>query len=331
MFYIFYLILLILLILLYFRIARRYGIVDEPIGRSSHVKPVIRGAGIIVPAGLLCWFIWSGFQYPWFIAGLLLVSAISFLDDISHIMRGVRIIVQLAAIILLLMQAGYPQVPLWVTGVTLFVTLGIINAFNFMDGINGMMGLFSLSALVTLWYINEFLVPFADNSLIYASGIALLVFGFFNFRRHATCFAGDVGPVAVSFILIFLLSRLIITTGNIFYLWLLAVFGIDSALTILHRIILKENIVLPHRRHLYQILANEKGIPHLRISGGYTLLQLIINAIMLWVISRYPWNMAALTGAAIILILCVVYIVLKWNILTNQPQTTQPKPLEPNQ
>ena len=105
---------------------------------------------------------------------------------------------------------------------------------------------------------------------------SVLVFCFFNFRKKAKCFAGDVGSVGIAFILLFLIGRLIIGTGDFSWIVLLSVYGVDSVLTIIHRLMLHENIGLPHRKHLYQIMANELKIPHVMVSSIYMVVQAII-------------------------------------------------------
>lgn len=105
---------------------------------------------------------------------------------------------------------------------------------------------------------------------------AVLVFSFFNFRKQARCFAGDVGSVSIAFVILFLIGSLIIKTENFSWLVLLAVYGVDSVLTIIHRLMLHENIGLPHRKHLYQIMANELRIPHVTVSLVYMIAQFVI-------------------------------------------------------
>lgn len=155
----------------------------------------------------------------------------------------------------------------------LIVGVGVMNAFNFMDGINGITGGYSMAVLVSLWYVNNYQIFFVDNDLIYIVFIALLVFNFFNFRIKAKCFSGDVGAVSIAFILIFILGMLIIKT-DLSYIAFLLVYGVDSVLTIVHRILLKENITEPHRMHLYQLLSNELKVPQLLVSTIYAVLQL---------------------------------------------------------
>jgi len=145
-----------------------------------------------------------------------------------------------------------------------------------MDGINGITGGYSLVLSVTLLYINQFQQRFVDSELIYTIILALVVFLFFNFRKKAKCFAGDVGSVSIAFILVFLLGLLIVRTNDFSYLVLLSVYGVDVVLTIIHRLILKENIALPHRKHAYQIMANELKISHVAVSMIYISLQALI-------------------------------------------------------
>ena len=132
--------------------------------------------------------------------------------------------------------------------------------------------------LAALAFINGVYVPFVEPALIYTMLCAVLVFNFFNFRKQAKCFAGDVGSVSIAFVILFLIGMLIIRTENFSWIVLLAVYGVDSVLTIIHRLMLHENIGLPHRKHLYQIMANELKIPHMVVSLVYMLVQAVVIA-----------------------------------------------------
>jgi len=316
MYYLIYFILLFALINLCFLIASRYNIVDHPVDRSSHNRPVLKGGGIIIPLGIVLWFIWSGFQDPWFFTGLMLVSFVSFLEDISHVKRGIRFLSQLAAILLLTMQFDLPPLLWWVWVLMFFTAIAIINAFNFMDGINGITAGYSLSALAGLWIVNNYQAPFISNDLLYASGLAVALFSFYNFRNHARCFAGDVGPVAISFILVFLLGKLILTSGNIAYLMFLIIYGVDTFLTIVKRMMRHENIIEPHRQHLYQLLANESGISHVKVSTAYTLAQLVINLLIIALAGQVALAYQMLVAIGITLVLATVYVIVKGNLRT---------------
>jgi UDP-GlcNAc:undecaprenyl-phosphate GlcNAc-1-phosphate transferase len=266
--------------LIYFKIADKYNIIDHPNHRSSHTRITIRGGGIIFSIALLIASFYWGFEYRYFLIGLLLISFISFIDDIKPTSRRIRIIFHLISVGLLFYQLGmYSFSFYWILAGFIFV-IGTINAINFMDGINGITGGFSLLTLVTLYYINKSIL-FIDEKQLIIGIIALLVFNFFNFRIKAKCFAGDVGSVSLAFIILFFLLQLMIKTQNLNYLLLLLVYGLDTATTILFRILRRENIFEAHRSHFYQFLVNEKKIPHLLVAGLYVLVQGIVNIILI--------------------------------------------------
>ena len=240
MYYLLIIILLFAAELLYFKIADKCNIIDKPNERSSHSTITLRGGGIIFYIGALFYFIASGAMYPWFMLGLTLITAISFIDDIKPISQLPRLVVHFTAMLLLFYQWGLYDLPWWSIVVALIVCTGIINAYNFMDGINGITGGYSLVILCALAYANARIVEFVEPALIYTIICAVLVFNFFNFRKKAKCFAGDVGSVAIAFIVLFLVGKLMLTTMNFSWIILLVVYGVDSVLTIIHRILLHE-------------------------------------------------------------------------------------------
>jgi len=268
--------LLLFSIFIYFNIAEKYNITDKPNQRSSHKNITIRGGGIIFYIGALLYFMFYGFSYPIFSLGLTLIAIISFLDDIKTLNSKVRILVHISAMLLMFYDCGLYSLPWYFTLAALIVSTGIINAYNFMDGINGITGGYSLVVMGSYYYINNNLTPFIDNNLIYVISLSLLVFNFFNFRKKAKCFAGDVGSVSIAFIIVFLLCKLIVKTQDLTYIIILLVYGVDSILTIVHRIILKENIFIAHRKHLYQIMSNELHISHIYVSILYMAIQIVI-------------------------------------------------------
>ena len=276
MYYLIILVLLFLAELFYFRIADKCNIIDKPNERSSHTRITLRGGGIIFFFGALAYFLTNQFEYPWFMLALTLITFISFVDDIRSTSQGLRLVFHFTAMALMFYQWGLFSLPWWTILVALIICTGIINAYNFMDGINGITGGYSLIILIALAYINRIYVPFVEPDLIYTMLCAVLVFNFFNFRKQARCFAGDVGSVSIAFVILFLIGSLIIKTENFGWLILLAVYGVDSVLTIVHRLMLHENIGLPHRKHLYQIMANELKIPHVAVALTYMSEQTVV-------------------------------------------------------
>ena len=278
MYYLIVLVLLFLAELFYFRIADKCNIIDKPNERSSHTRITLRGGGIIFYFGVLAYFITNHFEYPWFMLALTLITFISFLDDIRSTSQALRLVFHFSAMALMFYQWGLFSLPWWTILVALIICTGIINAYNFMDGINGITGGYSLIILVALAYINREIVSFVEQELIITVLCSVLVFNFFNFRKRAKCFAGDVGSVSIAFIILFLIGKLIIKTEDFSWIILLVVYGVDSVLTIIHRLMLHENIGLPHRKHLYQIMANELKVPHVVVSSVYMIVQALVIA-----------------------------------------------------
>ena len=276
MYYIIVLVLLFLTELFYFKLANKFNIIDKPNERSSHRKVTLRGGGIIFYFGALVYFLANHWEYPWFIVALTLITFISFVDDIRSTSQSLRLVFHFAAMVLMFYQWDLFSLSWWWIIVALIICTGIINAYNFMDGINGITGGYSLVILVTLAYINAKIVPFTEPALINTVLCSVLVFCFFNFRKKAKCFAGDVGSVSIAFILLFLIGRLIIKTEDFSWIILLSVYGVDSVLTIIHRLMLHENIGLPHRKHMYQLMANELKIPHVGVSLIYMAAQALV-------------------------------------------------------
>ena len=278
MYYLIVLVLLFFAELFYFRIADKCNIIDKPNERSSHTRITLRGGGIIFYFGVLAYFLTNHFEYPWFMLALTLITFISFVDDIRSTSQALRLVFHFSAMALMFYQWGLFSLPWWTILVALIICTGIINAYNFMDGINGITGGYSLIILVALAYINREIVSFVEQELIVTVLCSVLVFNFFNFRKHAKCFSGDVGSVSIAFIVLFLIGKLIIKTEDFSWIILLVVYGVDSVLTIIHRLMLHENIGLPHRKHLYQIMANELKVPHVVVSSVYMIVQALVIA-----------------------------------------------------
>ncbi len=280
MFYLLFFAALLILTLVYFKLATHYNIVDKPNHRSSHVNITIRGGGIIFPLALFIHFGIAGFEYPYFMLGLLIISAVSFADDIRPLSNKIRIIGHLASVSLIFFQAELFSYPLWILMLGYIIMIGTINAYNFMDGINGITGGYSLVVAVSMWFVNQS-VFFIDQSWILVTLIALLVYNYFNFRRRALCFAGDVGSISMAFVVLFFMVLLLNKSGDLKYIGFLLLYGLDAISTIGFRIIRKENIFVAHRTHFYQFLANNLRWPHLRVSGLYMAVQLLLNVVII--------------------------------------------------
>lgn len=265
--------------LLYFKIADKFNIIDKPNERSSHSSIVLRGGGILFLLSLWIWSFFFGFQYVYFLGAVTLIAGVSFIDDIRSLPDSIRLIAQFAAMMLMFFQLDMMHLDMW-WGIilALIVCVGASNVINFMDGVNGITGAYSMACLVPLFLLNSKL-QFVDSSLIITVMLANVVFCIFNFRPKgkAKCFAGDVGSIGMAYILLFMIGSLVMKTGDVTYLIFLLVYGVDGCLTICHRIMLHENLGEAHRKHAYQLMANELKIGHVKVASFYMILQLIIS------------------------------------------------------
>src|SRR5690554_5067146 len=249
---------------LYFRIADRFNIIDKPNERSSHTRVTLRGGGIIYWVASLLYLLFNPSETAgWFVAGMTLIAGVSFWDDVKGLGQRIRLLFLLLAMTCTFILADvYGLFPWWVIIIGYVVFIGIVNAYNFMDGINGITGLYTMGVLLPLLYVNERLFSFVNTDLLIYPLLASGVFLFFNFRKRAKCFAGDVGSVGIAFWIVTVLLLLIIDTGNLVWIGFLMVYGVDTVCTIIHRIYLKQNIMEAHRLHFFQIMANERGMDH---------------------------------------------------------------------
>ena len=284
--------------LVYFRIADKCNIIDKPNERSSHSTIVLRGGGVIFPISILVWMALQMVNGEWFmvkdylpfVVGLVLICGVSFWDDVKSLPDSVRLMAQFVAMALMFwsmfgfQNSGFMVLDWYwrvaVIIVALIICVGASNIINFMDGINGITGAYAMASLIPLYILNNGVNGgFVDNSFIITMMLADVVFCYFNFRPRgkAKCFAGDVGSLGVAFILLFLIGCKVMQTGDITYLVFLVVYGVDGVLTICHRIMLHENLGQAHRKHAFQLMANELKMSHITVSLLYACLQLAIS------------------------------------------------------
>ena len=318
-----YLLLFVLLIvaeLVYFKIADKFNIIDKPNERSSHSSIVLRGGGVIFSLSMIVWAAMMAVQGNWaevmsylpFLVGLLLVAGVSFWDDVKSLPDSVRLIVQFVAMALMFWSMGIMHWNMWwIVFIALIVCVGATNVINFMDGINGITAGYSLAVLVPLFLLNMEL-GFVEQSFLSVAIIGVLVFCIFNFRPKgkAKCFAGDVGSIAIAFIMLFVIGRLIVLTQDVTYLILLLVYGVDGCLTICHRIMLHENLGEAHRKHAYQLMANELKIGHVKVSLLYMAMQLIVSLGFIYLCpNTVATHWIYMVGATVVL--GVAYVLIK--------------------
>ena len=302
--------------LVYFKIADRFNIIDKPNERSSHSTVVLRGGGVIFAFSMIIWSLTpfpspqgegstiALFEYWPFVIGLVLIAGVSFWDDVKSLPDSVRLVVQFTAMGLMFYSLGLfsveslglniesPLMSYVVVGliviVALIVCVGATNIINFMDGINGITAAYAIAILLPLLIVDslKFRVEsqlkvgeFIEPSFLIVAMIGVLVFCIFNFRPKgkAKCFAGDVGSIGIAFIMLFAIGKLILATGDITWLIFLLVYGVDGCCTIIHRIMLHENLGEAHRKHAFQLMANELKMGHVTVSLIYMGLQLAVS------------------------------------------------------
>src|SRR5690606_3335190 len=274
---------------------------------SSHTNITLRGGGVIFYVGALLYFVWSGFQYPWFFLGLTMMTLVSFADDVLTLSNKIRLLFHFTSVLLMAYELQIFDYPWYYLLIAFVFIVGVINAYNFMDGINGITAGYSLSVGALLLFVNQE-IPFIDKDLLLFSMLGVLVFAFFNFSKRAKCFAGDVGSVSIAFILLFCLVALILYTNNYIYILFLTVYGINAVLTIIRRILRKENIFEAHRSHLYQFLGNEAGVNKLFISFIYTVLQLGVGYLVIY-FSTKESSSQLIFSLALLALLSVLYLI----------------------
>ena len=271
--------------LVYFNIADHFNIIDKPNERSSHSTIVLRGGGIIFSLSMIVWAVLMVVQgnditgYLPFLCGLLLIAGVSFWDDVHSLPDSVRLVAQFTAMALMFWSMGIMHWDMWwFVIIALIVCVGATNVINFMDGINGITAGYAIAVLLPLLLVNRG-AGFIEESYLVVALIGVLVFCIFNFRPKgkAKCFAGDVGSIGIAFIMLFALGRLIVQTGDLTYLVFLLIYGVDGVLTICHRIMLHENLGQAHRKHAYQLMANELKMSHVTVSLIYMVMQLVIS------------------------------------------------------
>lgn len=281
-------ILLIIISVIYIKVAEHFNIIDKPNHRSSHSKSTIRGGGILFFVALLLYYFFSSQQETYFIIGTSIIAILSFIDDINPLSPALRFPVQILAVSLCLFQISF-DLPIWVIIFLGIAGVAFINAFNFMDGINAITGFYSIVVIAGFLYYDLLVIDFINEKLLLYTLIALVVFGFYNFRKKAKFFAGDIGSITLAMIILYASFSFFKTTQSPLVLLFLAVYGVDSLMTILVRKRLKEKLSEAHRHHLYQKLVDHAKYSHMKVAGIYAIIQavLVCLSVLLYSLSMY--------------------------------------------
>jgi UDP-N-acetylmuramyl pentapeptide phosphotransferase/UDP-N-acetylglucosamine-1-phosphate transferase len=290
--------------LIYFKIADHYNIIDKPNNRSSHTSITLRGGGIIFPIAILTACL-LGYVSAAVTVAVILVAAVSFIDDIKPLSQLPRFASHAIAIALVFYDLNLFSQAIWILPIVFILLIGWVNAFNFMDGINGITVLYAFVAIASFSFleINQESLP-----LLITMGLSCCAFGIFNVRKKAKTFAGDVGSISMALFLGYFMIKTILVSGQVGYILFLSVYGIDAVITIFTRIKKKENILQPHRSHLYQYLANELGYSHILVSFMYAFVQLLINVGLIYLDSKGSLTFPVVISFLLFQILVYVWI-----------------------
>lgn len=283
----------------------RIGHFDVPNERSSHHDPIPLGAGIALVIGMGLAVCTAGTSVN---LNVLLISvllgAVGLLDDFRDLTATSRLCAQLLlSMAFAFLMDEYEAAP-WSASL-LLVTLwsaAYVNAFNFMDGINGMSAVQALVSGIAIAAVSESLGNGSTTVLglaLVGAGLAFLPFNAFR----AQIFLGDVGSYFIGFWIaasVVLLCREgvpfeVALSPTVPYL-------VDTAMTLLWRLRRGENLTRPHRSHAYQILV-DRGIPQLRVSLGFGLMSTCTAWVAFANASSSPFNrtlaISALVGILI--------------------------------
>lgn len=306
----------------YYFLAKRYKLGAEVCERSSHTQVTPTGGGIVFAVAVLAWGVYKYLhgglmtEWWWMLGGTTVIAAVSLYDDIRPLPPTPRLLLQIAVVALVFKHYCYFEA-LDIYILLLFCGVGCINAFNFIDGIAGMLLLMSIVVLGTLIYAFNTVQPKDADlylTLCWTLQISLVVFACFNLPDKI--FAGDVGAMTLGLVIGYILLNLILMTGDASYSILILVVVFDTGMTTLQRLFAGYNILLPHRQSIYEVLTSNWHLPHLTVSIIYALLQLLISVLYFSLPPNHRWTYIILVLALII----VAYFEIRHSQRTKQIQ-----------
>ena len=288
------------------RFGNLVGLMDAPGKRSSHSVLTPKGGGIGILVAFLTVSIFSGSSWlAWLpAAGLSLFSLYS---DRRDLYPRLRLVAQFVASVVFLVGSGYflqtGLADLIVTMVFAIFIVGTANFYNFMDGINGIAALTGMTAFGFLAYFYWLNTGALDPVALAMVGSCA---GFlpFNFPR-AQVFMGDVGSVLLGFVFACSVVKFHPSPADFTCMcgFLFMVFA-DTLTTLYIRFRDAEKLTQSHRRHLYQILCNEGGLAHWKISLIYCFIEILISVMML-----VAWGKGFAWQVLLLIVCAAIYIV----------------------
>ena len=307
-------ILLIISANVYIKLARKFGIIDTPNHRSSHTLTTIRGGGILFVISIFTYFFTNNLPLPYLFTAIFIVATVSFIDDIKTLGTISRLLAQIIAVILVFFEVDLFSYPIYLIIPILIFCLGFINIYNFMDGINGITGFYSISVIFAILALN-YTTEIIDYKILIFALLGLLVFGYYNFRKKALFFAGDIGSISIGVFIVYLLLLFSLQLKSPLPFMFVSVYLVDGGVTILRRLLKKENIFKPHKSHLYQQLVHTKSISHLNVAGLFAFTQLIIDILIITILLNVSEGLQIILATLIILLLIISHITINRRLI----------------
>jgi len=290
--------------------ALRRQLLDQPGERRSHRVATPRGGGVAIVATVLAGMAWLGWREPgqagvfaWVAAGLVVVAAVGWIDDHRPLSPWWRLLAQAVAGGLLVVAMTQSGAALWICLLAWVLVLGLSNAWNFMDGIDGMA---ASQALVVAGGFGLLLTGSGAWTWL-AAGVVAAILGFlpFNFPR-ARIFLGDVGSGALGYLVAVLLVVTVMHRPGAWPVVLLplAAFLVDTCFTLLSRMLRGEKWWAPHVQHAYQEWARVHG-SHAGVTLAYVLFSLAAVLLMLGALRWSPPAPAWMSAVVYAIAACV--------------------------
>ncbi len=276
--------------------SHRHDLLDHPNERSSHVHPTPRNGGIAIILGLVATLLvfggWRDFRMIGVLVWAATIAGLGFVDDLKSLPARLKLAVQVGAAVATLIVAdvsltyvelplaGVISLPLVVgTGLTLFWIVGVTNAYNFMDGVNGIA---TIEAIVCGGaYAYVFFRQGDGAGSVLAMALVGGSMGFLFFNASGSIFMGDVGSGTIGFLFAVLALRLTYWDVPLLAAILpLLPFLLDTTVTLLSRARRGERLFSPHRSHYYQRLT-DLGLSHMTVSLLYGVMAALCSGVLI--------------------------------------------------
>ena len=257
------------------RAAHRFGLVDRPSHRKTHLGEIPVVGGLAIGAAFLTTCFIQGSPSIPFVAACIIILATGLFDDLKEFSARGKLVGQLAAAVIMtswgnlvlvdlgnLWGTGHVMLGNWGIPFTLFCVVGLMNAMNMIDGLDGLAGGIGLIAAGWLCLAGGIGHQDADTGVLCVLSATIAAFLIFNlrhpWRRHAVVFLGDAGSLFLGFVLVWFAVFMTQTPSRDFYaistVWILGVPIMDTVYVMLRRAVRGMSPFSADRRHVHHTL-----------------------------------------------------------------------------